>query len=337
VQFPLPPLDASTSLASFVVIAVAMVLVTIVVFGLALPANGRPPLISQLTLALAVIGGGSVLLLALVFVFISTNGTSAWTFVLLAFNFMMMGPAGLWFIGLVVFRDRRVGPTDWLWPVALAIMTTGSEVLMGFLFALGGEAVALPVVPTLAMGLSSVWYFWSMASIMAALVVWAPLARVERYGLVALTISAVLGPWVTSFPVVGGLAMAVLMGAIFGFLVLAVSGRGTVRPHQIGFLIGLAVAFLAMTFAGLALVATGGAVGAVLAYGAVAGVVMTVEIAGLIRRYWVGSGETPWVRRHPADDEPPVPVPPTASSGAALPARPIPEAHRAEAVVAGDP
>ena len=335
--FPLPPLDVNGALVSFVVIAVAMVLVTIVVFGLVLPSAGRPPLVTQLTLALAVIGGGSVLLLSLVFVFLNTNGTAAWTFVLLAFNFMMMGPAGLWFIGLVVFQDRRVGPTDWGWPVALAFMTTGSEVLMGFLFALGGETVALPAVPTLALGVSSVWFFWSMASIMAALVVWAPLAKVERYSLVALTLSAVLGPWVTAFPVVGGAAMAVLMVAIFLFLVRSLSRRGAVRPQQIGFLIGLGLAFLAMAAAGLALVVSGGGVFAVLAYGTVAGVVMTAEIAGLIRRYWVGSPERPWVRRHVADEDASAPPP----SGHAIPPAPAPPAildgPRAEAVATGEP
>ena len=335
--FPLPPLDASSSLASFVVIAVSMVLVTIVVFALALPTNGRPPLITQLTLALAVIGGGSVLLLALVFVFINTDGTAAWTFVLLAFNFMMMGPAGLWFIGLVVFQDRRVGRTDWMWPVLLAVMTTGSEVLMGFLFALGGESVSLPVVPTLALGVSSIWYFWSMAAIMAALVVWAPLAPLERYGLAALSVSAALGPWVTAFPIVGGIAMAVLMGVLFLFLFRALSRHGAVLPHQIGFLLGLAVAFLAMASAGLALVASGGAVGAVLAYGTVTGLVMTAEIAGLLRRYWVGSGESPWLRRPFADEDQPAEAAFGSPATPTSPSRPIPDAPGVEAVGAGEP
>ena len=326
---PLPPLDVSGSLVSFVVIAVAMVVVTIFVFGASLPSSGRPPLLTQMALALAVIGGGSVLLLSLVFVFLNSDGTSAWTFVLLAFNFMMTGPAGLWFIGLVVFQDRRVTPTDWTWPVALALMATGSEVLMGFLFALGSETVALPVLPTLALGVSSVWFFWSMAAIMAALVAWAPLARVERQALVALTVAAAIGPWVTSFPTVGGLAMTVLMAVIFLVLVRALSGRTAVRPREVGFLIGLAVAFLAMALAGLALVASGGAVVAVLAYGTVTAIVMTAEIAGLIRRYWVGSPELPWIRRSVSDDEEPASPPPIPTARA--------DARRSDAASAVEP
>jgi hypothetical protein len=303
VQLPLPSFGVTASLAPFAAIAIMMIGVTIFVFGKALPSNGRPPLLTQMALALAVLGGGSVLLLSLVFVFLNSDGTSAWTFVLLAFNFMMMGPAGLWFIGLIVFRDRRVGARDWTWPVALAVLTTGSEVLMGFLFALGGESAALPVLTTLALGVSSVWFFWSMAAIMSALVLWAPLARIERYALLGLTLSAVIGPWVTTYPIVGGAAMTVLMVAIFAFLVRALSGREAVRPEAVGLLIGLAVAFLAMAVAGLALVATNGAAAAVLAFGTIMAVVMSVEIAYLLRRYYVGSTELPWISRTSSDPE----------------------------------
>jgi hypothetical protein len=258
-----------------------------------------------MTLALAVLGGGSVLLLALVFVFLNPDGTSAWTWVLLAFNFMMMGPAGIWFIGLVVFRDRRVGAKDWTWPIAVAVLITGSEVLMGFLFALGGEGAPLPVVTTLALGVSSVWFFWSMAAIMTALVLWAPLARVERWTLVALTLSAVVGPWVTTYPSFGGLAMTVLMAAVFVFLVRTLSSPLAVRLNEVSLLIGLAVAFLAMAFTGLALVATDGSDPSVLAFGAVMGVVMGVEIAYLVQRYYRGSPELPWLSRDARNlDEP---------------------------------
>jgi hypothetical protein len=317
VPLPLPPIPLDANLASFAVIAIGMVVVTIFVFGAVLPSSGRPPLITQLTLALAVIGGGSVLLLALVFVFINPDGTSAWTFVLLAFNFMMTGPAGLWFVGLVIFQDRRVVSTGWMWPVALAAMTTGSEVLMGFLFALGDANAPMAVLTTLALGVSSVWFFWSMASIMVSLIAWAPLAPLERYGLGALATTAVIGPWVASFPVIGGTAMTALMVAVFLYFVRALGRRTDVKPHQVGFLLGLSAAFLAMAISGLALVASGGAVLAVLAYGTVTGVVMTAEIAGLLRRYWVGSPERPWVLRHGVDDD--EPTAPTTSAPLSVP------------------
>ncbi|HTW40085.1 MAG TPA: hypothetical protein VMF04_04440 [Thermoplasmata archaeon] len=326
--FPLPPLGVNASLAPFAAIAIMMIGVTIFVFGKVMPSDGRPPLITQLALALAVIGGGSVLLLSLVFVFISTDQTSAWTFVLLAFNFMMMGPAGLWFIGLVIFRDRRVAVRDWTWPVAIAVMTTGSEVLMGFLFALGNESTPLPVLNTLALGVSSVWFFWSMAAIMAALVLWAPLARVERYALVGLTLSAVIGPWVTSYPIVGGAAMTALMGGLFAYLIWAIAHWSRVRIDDLGLLGGLGAAFLAMAMAGLFLVVSDGTPVSVLAFGSVMAVVMSVEIAYLLRRYYVGSSERPWVARSSPDGDES-----TASRDAALPARG--EARAREAVGLG--
>jgi hypothetical protein len=181
------------------------------------------------------------------------------------------------------------------------VVTTGSEVLMGFLFALGGESAPLPLLQTLALGVSSVWFFWSMAVIMGALVLWAPLARVERYALVALTLSAVIAPWVTTYPTAGGLAMTVLMLVVFVLLVRALSNRVAVRPDEVGLLIGLAAAFLAMAVAGLALVATDGAAVAVLGFGAVMAVVMSVEIAYLLRRYYGGSSELPWLSRAAGD------------------------------------
>jgi hypothetical protein len=314
-QVPLPPLSVNASLAPFAAIALMMIGITIFVFGKVMPSDGRPPLITQLSLALAVIGGGSVLLLSLVFVFLSNDPTSAWTFVLLAFNFMMMGPAGLWFIGLIVFRDRRVGARDWTWPVAFGVLTTGSEVLMGFLFALGSETSALSVLDTLALGVSSVWFFWSMAAIMAALLLWAPLAPIERYALVALTLSAVIAPWVTSYPVIGGAAMTALMVGIFGYLLWALGRPNVARLDDVGLLVGLGVAFVAMAGTGLGLVVTGGAPGAVLAFGSVMAVVMTVEIAYLLRRYYVGSPERPWVARSSGDrDDADVPAEPRGSA-----------------------
>ncbi len=281
-----------------------MIGITIFVFGSVLPRDGRPPLVTQMLLALAVLGGGSVLLLALVFVFIDPNGTTAWTWVLLSFNFMMMGPAGLWFIGLVVFRDRRIRTDDWVWPVAFGLATTGSEILMGFLFALGGEGTPLPVLTTVSLGLSSIWFFWSMAAIMVALALWAPLAPVERGALVTLTVASFLAPWVTTYPTVGGIAMTGLMAGAFGYLVRSVLRGRAVQFEEIGLLIGLGVAFFAMAIAGVALAVTAGSVVAVLAFGTVMALVMGVEIAYLVRRFYLPSAARPWVGRAPgAADE----------------------------------
>jgi hypothetical protein len=306
-ELPLPPLDVTSALLAFVIVAVSMVVITIVLFGVVLPVDGRPPLLTQLTLALSVLAGGSVLLLSLVFVFLNSNGAEAWTFVLLAFNFMMMAPAGLWFISLVVFRERRIDAGGWLWPFALALVITGAEALMGVLFALGGSVTPASALATLALGLSSVWFFWSMAAIMGTLIAWAPLSPLERWALVALALSAVVGPWVTAFPTVGGALMTALMGGLFLFLARHLRlGRGSAELAP--FLLGLAGAFLAMTIAGLGVAVTTGTPVSALAFGATTGTVMTVEIAYLVRRYYRGSRFVPWISRR-LDEESPLALP----------------------------
>ena len=309
----LPPLGVTDALAPFAAVAISMIAVTVFVFGQVLPRSGRAPLVTQMLLALAVLGGGSVLLLSLVFVFLNPDGTSAWTWVLLAFNFMMMAPAGIWFIGLIVFRDRRVRVDDWSWPVVIALVTTGSEVLMGLLFVIGSSSPPSSVLAIFALGLSSVWFFWSMAAIMFALLLWAPLAPIERGALVALTLSAVMGPWVTVYPLVGGAAMAVLMIGVFGYLVRALSRSARARPTEASLLVGLAVAFLVMALTGTAIALTAGSDLSVVAFGGVMSVVMSAEIAYLVRRFYLGPPAAPWIHRAPDEDEPAAAVPPLAS------------------------
>jgi len=320
-DLPLPSLVYTSALLPFAVIAVVMIGITIFLLGKVLPSSGTPPLLTQMVLALAVLGGGSLLLLSLLSVFLDPNGAEAWTFVLLAFNFMMMFPAGIWFVGLVLFRDRRVDPASWFWPVTLAVVTTGSEALMGILFAYGVVGGSTATLPALASGLSSVWFFWSMAAIMAALLLWAPLGVVERWALLTLGVSAVLAPWVTAYPTVGGLAMSILMAGSFLALVRALL-RGRAAPEEGRLLVGLAAAFLAMTATGFFVVASGGTVLSALSFGTVMALVMGVEVAYLIRRYYRGRMARPWLARRSDDSEPrslraeprgPAILPPTAA------------------------
>jgi len=303
----LPSLAVNGGLLAYVIIALSMIAITIFVLGKILPSRGEPPLLSQLTLALAILAGGSVLVLALLFVFLNPDGTAAWTWVLLSFNFMMMGPAGIWFIGLIVFRDRRISPADWLWPATLAVVISGSEVLMGVLFALGIQSGTVVTWPVLAAGVSSIWFFWSMASVMGALLLWSPIGRAERWVLVALTASAAVGPWVTAYPEIGGIAMSVLMAGVFLAIVRELA-RARVGPDEGPALVGLAAAFLLMAITGAGVAVTHGSTPAVLAFGGGMGLVMTVEIAYLFRRFYHGPLRTPWVVRAPELD-PSYPIP----------------------------
>jgi len=303
VAFGLPPLEVNASLAWFVVIALSMIAITVFVLGKVLPVRGRPPLVTQALLALVVVFSGSTLLLALLFVFINPNGTASWTWVLLAFNFMMMGPAGTWFIGLIVFRDRRIVATAWEWPVAIAVVTTASEVTMGVLFAIAGtpSAAALDLFAT---GLTSIWFFWSMSAIMLALVLWAPLRPLERDALFALAVSGVLGPWVTAYPTVGGLAMGGLMTAVFLLLVRRLARPGGLgSAAELSLLYGLAAAFLATALSGFFVAVAQGSAVADVTFGTVMAVVMSVEIAYLFRRFYRGIPGAPVLARTPDDDE----------------------------------
>lgn len=284
----LPALDVSADLAPFAVVAVSMVAVTVLVLGLVRPTDGRPPLVTQLLLALSVVAGGSVLLLALLFVFLDPNGTTAWTWVLLAFNFMMMVPLGLWFIGHILFQDRRVAEGGWLWPVGLGVAVTGSEVLMGLLFAVGGSSGPLGVAAAFALGLSSIWLFWSMAAVMAPLVAWAPLSSVGRVGGWSLVSAAVVAPWVRPYPLVGGTGMAGLMVIAFAVLLRPV-WRGAATSSDARLLLGLSGAFLGMTAGGLAVAASGGSDAAVLAFGTTMALVMIAEVTYLLRRSYAPS------------------------------------------------
>ncbi len=287
---PIPPLYVDGALDPYVVIAAPMVVLTVVVLGLARPSDRRPPLVTQMLLALSVLGGSSVLLLGLLFVILNPNSASAWIWAMMALNFMMMVPLGLWFIGHIVFEDRRLREGRWTWPASFGVAVTGSEVLMGLLFAVGGASGVIGATAAFTLGLSSVWFFWSMAVVMGPLVLWAPLSPVGRTGGWALVVAALLAPWVPTYPVIGGTAMAALMIGATVALLRPLS-RGAVPGSEGRLLLGLAGVFLAMTTAGLGVAATGGTGAAVLAFGITMALVMVAEVSYLVKRtYLPGAG-----------------------------------------------
>jgi hypothetical protein len=282
----LPPLDVASTFLPFAVVAIAMVGVTVFVLTQLLPRSGAPVPLTSMTFGVAILAGSSILLLALLYVFIDPNGTTAWTWVLVAFNFMMMGPAGLWFISLIVFRDRPVDAGSWVWPAVLGLATAGSEVLMGVLFAVGGGNAPTTLLGALALGLSSIWFDWSMAVVMFALLLWLPLSGTVRGSLAALTAAAVLAPWVVAVPLVGAVAMSVLMLTVFGLLYRRLAGHGEIRAVDLRVPSGLALAFALMVIAEAAIVAAPGSDVAALAFGGAMALVMGTEVAFVLRRSW---------------------------------------------------
>ncbi len=282
----LPPLDVTDAFLPFAVVAISMVVVTVFVLTQLLPRDRTPVPLTTMTFGLCVLAGGSILLLALLYVFIDPNGTTAWTWVLVAFNFMMMGPAGIWFVSLITFRDRLANTTSWTWPAALAAITVGSEVLMGVLFAVGGGNAPLAFVASLASGLSSVWFDWSMGVVMLALLLWLPLRGTVRGSLVALTAAAFLAPWVVSVPVVGVAGMGVLMTTVFVWLYRRLVRAGPLRATDLRVAFGLALAFTAMVAAQVAIVTSPGSYAASLAFGGSMAFVMGAEVAFVVRHSW---------------------------------------------------
>jgi hypothetical protein len=282
----LPPLDLSVAFLPFAVVAVSMVVVTIFVLTQLLPRDGTPTPLTSMTIGVTALVGGSLLLLALLYVFINPDGTTAWTWVLLAFNFMMMGPAGLWFVSLIAFRDRVVDAGSWTWPAVLASVTVGSEVLMGVLFAVGSGNAPATLVGGLALGLSSIWFDWSMGVVMVALLLWLPLSGLVRGSLAALTGAAFLAPWVVAVPVVGAVGMAAIMTVAFLFVYRRLAARGELRSVDLGVPLGLAAAFALMIAAQVALVTAPGSDVAALAFGATMTLVMGGEVAFVLRRSW---------------------------------------------------
>jgi hypothetical protein len=282
----LPPLDVTAAFLPFAVVAISMVGVTIFVLAQILSRSGLPAPLTTMTFGVSILAGSSILLLALLFVFITPNGTTSWTWVLVAFNFMMMGPAGLWFVSLIVFRDRSVDAASWVWPGVLSLATVGSEVLMGVLFAVGGGNAPATVLGALALGLSSIWFDWSMGVVMVALLLWLPVAGAVRGSLAALTAAAFLAPWVVAAPLVGAAGMGVLMLAVFGLLYRRLSARGEVRATDLRVPFGLALAFTLMIAAQVAIVASPGSELAALAFGGTMALVMGTEVAFVLHRSW---------------------------------------------------
>jgi hypothetical protein len=282
-QVPLPPLDLTTAFLPFAAVALSMVAVTVFVLTMLLPRERTGTSLTTMMIALAVLVGGSVLLLALLWVFIDPNGTTAWTWVLVAFNFMMMFPAGFWFVSLILFEDRKVDWHSWVWPAAVALAVVGSEVLMGVLFAVGGGDAPNGLTAALALGLSSVWFDWSMGAVMLALLVWLPVRGLVRGSLGALTGAALIAPWVVAAPLVGAAAMAALMTVTFLLLYRYLAGRSSVRSSDLGVVLGLAAAFAAMVAAQVAVVTMPGSYSASLAFGGAMAVVMVGEVAFVVR------------------------------------------------------
>jgi hypothetical protein len=260
---PLLPLTADTVPDAIVV--VAMVVLEIYLLLQILPRKGPAPTMTRMVIGSSALLSSAGLLMSLSGAALDSN-LSTYTVVLLMFNFMMMGPIGIWLIALVLFQDRRIDPTRWVWPVAIAAMATFSELLMGLVFVAADALGPLDLPTALASTLLSAWYLWSMAAAMVALALWVPLSRAARALLLGYAFSGFVAPVVAVDPGVGLAGMAATMTVS---LLLFLREVAALTPGELRLGAGVVAAFAASMLAAGALVLAPGSFAAEVAFGGV--------------------------------------------------------------------
>jgi hypothetical protein len=214
------------------------------------------------------------------------------TIVFEALGISMGFPPGLWMISIIAFHDRRIEPGTAAWPATVAVLATLGEILMGLVFAAAAGPLGAPA-SVLAATLVSPWYLWSSASAMVALLLWIPLDPGRRVVLTGLAVSGAAAPWVLADPVLGAALMTGAMGATIGAFYWAATRAGP-RPGSLsGVILGVFVAYLGMTGAGVAVAVSGGSVPALVAFGAVMTAVMLFELRYLLAEGLGGHGSDP--------------------------------------------
>jgi hypothetical protein len=277
-----PPLFFLTpDLTLDVIIAGAMIVAEVYILTQILPRTGPPPAMTRMVIGSTALVGSSGVLMALLGAYLQSN-LNTYSVVLLAFNGMMLLPPGLWFVSLIVFEDRKIRSESWLWPVAITAMATSAELLMGLFFSVAA-GVALDPASVIAGTLTSVWYLWSMASAMVALLLWVRLDRAIRIPLLGLAAAGIVAPVVPVAPLVGALLMTAGMAVTILVVLQGVrTGRSTGTAGS-RVLNGVVTAFLAMSAAGFVLALAPDSVVALLLFGTVMAVAMTAEFLFLVR------------------------------------------------------
>jgi hypothetical protein len=292
-----PPLGVSTGLVPYAAVAVLMVAVEIYLLVQILPRTGGPPTVTRMVIGGSALLGSAGFLLSLLDLVFYPSPDLAETGFLWGLNFMMFIPPGLWVIAIAVYRDRRIEPTGWRWPLYIASSATGAEILMGLLFSVSSP-VPLFDPSSIAQSLVSVWFDWSMAAAMFALVLWVRLPARERKALALLAAGAIVTPWVASAPLLGPLLTTAVMS--LAFLVFYRELRTGVDAHEERLFLLVTLAFVLMAASEWANLAIGGAIG-LLVFGTLTSLVMATELAYLARRSLGLATGTPSPATEPAE------------------------------------
>lgn len=264
-----------------IVVAVAMIVAEVFILTQILPRSGPPPPLTRMVIGSTALLGSSGVLMALLGAYLQSN-LNSYSIVLLAFNGMMLMPPGLWFVSLIVFEDRKIRPQSWFWPIAITAIASSAELLMGLFFSVAA-GTPLATASVLAATLTSVWYLWSMASAMVALLLWVRLPRGVRDPLLGLAAAGVVAPFVPVDPLLGAILMTGGMAATVPYVLRGIRTGSPAGAEAGRVLTGVVAAFLAMSVGGFALAVAPGSVLALLAFGLVMAGAMTGEFLFLVR------------------------------------------------------
>jgi hypothetical protein len=285
----------STVLVPEAILFGLMMLGNLYVIGRLFPRSGSGPTLADLTFIVGLLVMALGLWFALIYAVLDPGDASEIS-VFIALN-SMMAVVGCWLLALFLRAERRrPAPNGRRWPLTLAALLVGNELLMGLAFVLiqSGPASFVGagyagVGTSAGAAAASAWFFGAMLVDLLAIVLWVPIPRASRWLLVTFALSAAPGPWVITAPVVGLLATGALMAvAVTGFF-LERRKRALELPYLRTFALVLA-AFTIMSLGEGSYLALGGGPAALLVLGLATIAAMALVVALLSRWIWRGFG-----------------------------------------------
>jgi hypothetical protein len=253
---PLPPLGVG--LLPYAMVASFMVLGSVYVLSRLFPRSGESPDIATVILMLGILLMTTGLWFAEIYAVLDPGDASTVS-VFIALN-SMMGVVGFWAVGLFLRAEEKHLPTrGWFWPLCLAALVVGNELLMGVAFVLAqvGPSVYSAegwagLAAVVADGIDSVWFFGVMFLTMEFLVFWLPMPSQQRRALAGFSTTALVGPFVLTAPLEGAIAMAAVMAAVLALVVREAVREPSVSVSYVRLVVAIAVAFGATGVAALA-------------------------------------------------------------------------------------
>ncbi len=252
------------------------------------PRNGSRATLADFTFLLGLLLMALGLWASLVYAAIDPGSASEIS-VFIALN-SMMAVVGCWMLALFLRAEKRFpDPSGWTWPAVFTALFLGNEFLMGGAFLLlqtgpaGFQAAGWTgLAAASAAAVGSMWFFFAMFANMLAFVLWLPLDRSSRVALLAFSLSALVGPWLLTDALAGGVAMGALMAVVLvGFLRSHRAGPLGLTYARTLFLVS--VAFGGMTLGEVAYLNLAAPVAAASAFALATITAMGIEILALTR------------------------------------------------------